>query len=216
MSHSIINPEYPFKQWAWEVAVFFIPNNKSCQIFHIRYLIQDHLSFDFYRLEKSRRIRRENCFIVSIEPLIEMVRNLTWSTYVWCCSNRECINEVNRDHDMIELKGKYYDTSNRNPLAVLVQYDGQMLHVWHLSDPFYRLRSGSEFMVKSMKNRGQIIKFSDGSCIETENNDALNLIIDKLNRVKALKLKSFYRSSSIVGGIFLIMVAIFLCWATLT
>lgn len=132
------------------------------------------------------------------------------------CKNTESVKKADRDQVMIELKGIYHDTSKRNPLAVLVQYDGRLLHVWHLTDPFYRLRSGSEFVIKSMKNRGRVIKFADGSSIETENTDALNMLFDKLRRVKSLKLKSIFKKGSILGAVTLFFLLIWIGWAVFT
>jgi hypothetical protein len=46
---------------------------------------------------------------------------------------------------MIEFKGKYFQFAKAVAVDALVQFDGVLLHVWHLSDPFHRLFSSDEF-----------------------------------------------------------------------
>jgi hypothetical protein len=80
---------------------------------------------------------------------------------------------------MIEINGFYYKKAQNNKtIPVLVQFDGRLLHVWHLSDPFYRVRTSKEFRICSSKNEAlKMIRFQDGACIETDNHE----ILDRLN-----------------------------------
>ena len=101
---------------------------------------------------------------------------------------------------MIELKGIYHNSINKNPLSVLVQYDGQLLHVWHLTDPFYRLRSGSRFSIKPKNKKSEkVIKFPDGASIETENTDALESLQIMICHSHGLKLNAYFQKWKSLG-----------------
>jgi hypothetical protein len=77
---------------------------------------------------------------------------------------------------MIELNGFYYKKAqNSEAIPVLAQFDGRLLHVWHLSDPFYRVRTSKKFRICSTKNETlKTIRFQDGACIETDNLEILD------------------------------------------
>ena len=75
---------------------------------------------------------------------------------------------------VIEFQGAYFRKSKCNPQAVLVQFDGVLLHVWHLSDPFHRLLTSDVFhLPKVFGRRRQHIKLPNGGRIETEDMSAL-------------------------------------------
>lgn len=70
---------------------------------------------------------------------------------------------------MIEFRGTYCDRSNSKSLVVLVQFDGVLLHVWHQSDPFYRILSCDAFQIATSLVKGQrCIKLSNGDRILTD------------------------------------------------
>lgn len=75
---------------------------------------------------------------------------------------------------MIEFKGKYYQYGKSNFVDALIQYDGVLLHVWHLSEPFHRLFSSDEFHLdRSIFRNATILKLPNGGRVETEDNQAL-------------------------------------------
>ena len=83
---------------------------------------------------------------------------------------------------MIEFQGLYYSGGNKNPMTVLIQFDGRHLHVWHLADPFFRLRSSLRFTVRPLnKKSGKMIKFPDGAYIKSEHDHDLNRLMEKTN-----------------------------------
>ena len=70
---------------------------------------------------------------------------------------------------MIEFRGTYCNKSNDKSLMVLVQFDGVLLHVWHQSDPFYRILSCDVFQIASSLVKGQrCIKLLNGDRILTD------------------------------------------------
>ena len=78
---------------------------------------------------------------------------------------------------MIEFKGSFYQQSKVDPIGVLVQFDGIILHVWHLSEPFYRLLSSAEFRISpSFSNGCCAIKLPNGDRVETSDSQAINLL----------------------------------------
>lgn len=114
---------------------------------------------------------------------------------------------------MIELKGIYYNKIEHDPMAVLVQYDGRLLHVWHLTDPFYRLRSGSRFAIKSkQKTEAKVIQFSDGAHIETDNIEALNTLMEKIGSIYASKTRFLFKMLKLFGGLALICSLAYVAW----
>ncbi len=76
---------------------------------------------------------------------------------------------------MIEFKGFYYKKGLSTPHSVLVQFDGVVLHVWHMSEPFHRLLTSDVFRLSlSMGKRKKYIKLPNGGKIETDDSRALN------------------------------------------
>lgn len=70
---------------------------------------------------------------------------------------------------MIEFRGTYSPKSDGKAMMVLVQFDGVLLHVWHQSDPFYRILSCDAFQVASSLMKGQrCVKLSNGDRIWTD------------------------------------------------
>lgn len=81
---------------------------------------------------------------------------------------------------MIEFKGAYSRPPAGKSIAVLVQYDGIILHVWHLSDPFYRLLSSDTFQLSSFPGKKRrYIKLPHGGRIVTDDLEALERIRKK-------------------------------------
>jgi hypothetical protein len=75
---------------------------------------------------------------------------------------------------MIEFKGAYYKTNNTASQSVLVQFDGVLLHVWHLSDPFHRIFASDVFRVHySFARHRRFIKLPNGGKIESDDTNAL-------------------------------------------
>jgi len=85
--------------------------------------------------------------------------------------------EAHTDPKMIEFKGTYFQQVKSGAMDVLVQYDGVLLHVWHLADPFYRLISSDVFHVagSAFKPR-HIIKLPNGGRIVTDNGQAVDML----------------------------------------
>jgi len=70
---------------------------------------------------------------------------------------------------MIEFKGTYFQNPKSAPVHVLVQFDGVVLHVWHLPEPFHRLFSSDVFhMPVSLIKTRHSIKFPNGGHVETD------------------------------------------------
>jgi len=97
---------------------------------------------------------------------------------------------------MIEFKGTYHQFSKADPVAVLVQYDGLILHVWHISEPFHRMTSSDNFNIhKPFAARGHhSIKLPNGSCIKTENRHALDELTQLLDKPEGQKTAALPRS----------------------
>lgn len=115
---------------------------------------------------------------------------------------------------MVELKGIYYNDSKHSPMAVLVQFDGQLLHVWHLADPFFRLRSSSRFMIKPVKKkREKIIKFPDGACIECENTDAFDTLMENVCHSITSNRSLFLRNGTLIVIAALILILLGASWS---
>lgn len=78
---------------------------------------------------------------------------------------------------MIEFKGTYSHESNDGSQMVLVQFDGVLLHIWHLTDPFYRLLSSDVFHFGySRIKRMHHIKLPNGGRVETDDDVAVTLL----------------------------------------
>lgn len=88
---------------------------------------------------------------------------------------------------MIEFKGSYYKRTKANATAVLVQFDGVLLHVWHLSDPFYRLLSSDVFHLSSPLFKGRPrIKLPNGGLIETEDVEAIDALQQPRRQINSI------------------------------
>ncbi|MBI5061976.1 MAG: hypothetical protein HZB87_00465 [Desulfatitalea sp.] len=75
---------------------------------------------------------------------------------------------------MIEFKGLYRPSAQNEAVGVLVQYDGLLLHVWHLSEPFHRLVTSEQFdIVLSFTKTHRTIKLANGGRIETSDREAV-------------------------------------------
>ena len=78
---------------------------------------------------------------------------------------------------LIEFKGVYYKNAVDEAQSVLVQFDGVLLHVCHMSNPFYRLLTSDVFRLPASFGKGaRYIKLPNGGRIETDNADALSTI----------------------------------------
>lgn len=84
--------------------------------------------------------------------------------------------------NMIEFKATYHPRPKTDSVDVLVQYDGVILHVWHLSEPFHRLISSDEFQIaKAVFTRtDQTIKLPNGGRIKTDDRIAFEHLSDTL------------------------------------
>jgi hypothetical protein len=78
---------------------------------------------------------------------------------------------------MIEFKGTYYKSKTTPSQSVLVQFDGVLLHVWHMSNPFHRILASDVFHVQNTMSRGRrFIKLPNGGRIETDDVKAIVLL----------------------------------------
>jgi len=78
---------------------------------------------------------------------------------------------------MIEFKGAFYKNKTMPSQSVLVQFDGILLHIWHMSNPFHRILSSDVFdLPSSMGRKRRYIKLPNGSRIETDDVQALSLL----------------------------------------
>lgn len=74
---------------------------------------------------------------------------------------------------MIEFKGAYFNKTTNESKTVLVQFDGVLLHVWQMADPFCRLLSSDVFSLQPpIGNSKRCIKLPNGGKIETEDINA--------------------------------------------
>lgn len=81
---------------------------------------------------------------------------------------------------MIEFRGTFYQGVKSDPMTVLVQYDGVLLHIWHLSNPFHRLFSSDEFRILgSFVKAEKIIRFPNGGHLETDDHQAFECLTRK-------------------------------------
>lgn len=115
---------------------------------------------------------------------------------------------------MIELKGIYYSDSKHGPMAVLVQFDGRLLHVWHLADPFFKLRSSSRFTIKpAKKKREKMIKFPDGACIQSDNIDALDTLMENTRHSITSNHSLFLKNGTLIVIAALILILLAAGWS---
>lgn len=70
---------------------------------------------------------------------------------------------------MIQFKGAYFNRATKESKAVLVQFDGVLLHIWQLTDPFCRLLTSDVFSLQpAFGKRKRYIKLPNGGKIETD------------------------------------------------
>jgi hypothetical protein len=87
------------------------------------------------------------------------------------------LNQQMNCMEMIEFEGTYRNESGDESHVVLVQYDGVLLHIWHISDPFYRLLSSEVFHLGYERlNRMHRIKLPNGGRILTDDDAAISLL----------------------------------------
>ncbi len=86
---------------------------------------------------------------------------------------------------MIEFKGEYYHPYKTKPSqSVLVQFDGTLLHIWHMSNPFHRILSSDVFQIKKGTRS---IKLLNGGKIETDDMNAVVLLHAKCKQLPTRK-----------------------------
>lgn len=74
---------------------------------------------------------------------------------------------------MIEFKGDYFNKTTNETKTVLVQFDGVLLHVWQMADPFCRLVLSDVFSLQTPIGKGKhYIRLPNGGKIETEDINA--------------------------------------------
>lgn len=77
---------------------------------------------------------------------------------------------------MIEFKGKYSIKSTGEFKSVLVQFDGVLLHVWQLANPFCRLLTSDVFKLQTSIGNKYYIKLPDGTKIVTDDLNGFDLL----------------------------------------
>jgi hypothetical protein len=83
---------------------------------------------------------------------------------------------------MIELEGKYQLSGSESTL-VLVQYDGVILHVWHLAEPFHRLVFSDVFQISSsFSKKRHTIKLPNGGKIDSLDQTAMALLCQEYKK----------------------------------
>lgn len=107
---------------------------------------------------------------------------------------------------MIEFKGAYFNKATNESKTVLVQFDGVLLHVWQMADPFCRLFSSDVFSLQAAIGKGKrYIKLPNGGKIETEDISAfvsLNANYRSCLGVSSLRLLSKRNALRIACGLF--------------
>lgn len=80
---------------------------------------------------------------------------------------------------MIQFKGAYFNKATRESKSVLVQFDGILLHIWQMTDPFCRLLTSDVFTLQPAIGKGKrCIKLPNGGKIETSDITAFSLLSD--------------------------------------
>lgn len=75
---------------------------------------------------------------------------------------------------MIEFKGAYFKNKSSPAQSALIQFDGDLLHIWNISSPFHRILSSNAFRLPFvLGQKGCWIKLPNGGRIETDNLQAL-------------------------------------------
>jgi hypothetical protein len=79
--------------------------------------------------------------------------------------------------EMIEFKGTYSNESDDTSHVVLVQYDGLLLHIWHLSDPFHQILSSDMFHLGYTRmNKMHRIKLPNRGYVLTDDDAAISVL----------------------------------------
>lgn len=103
---------------------------------------------------------------------------------------------------MIEFRGTYYH--NNASKSVLVQYDGALLHIWHMADPFCRLMKSDVFQLQPDIGKGKrCIKLPNGNRIETNDIQAflsLDASRSPMHCTGAHRFVSCRRLAWLIGG----------------
>lgn len=70
---------------------------------------------------------------------------------------------------MIQFKGAYYNKATKESKNVLVQFDGVLLHIWQMTDPFCRLLTSDVFTLQPAFGKAKrCIRLPNGGKIETD------------------------------------------------
>ena len=110
---------------------------------------------------------------------------------------------------MIELKGTYLENEGKKPVSVLVQFDDDVLHVWHLHDPFYRIALSSDFSIALSNDSGHgRIKLSNGARIETSDHENLERLRKDANGIRGKQtIKTIMLHKTILLSVIIILLA---------
>ncbi|MCP4748507.1 MAG: hypothetical protein GY874_20590 [Desulfobacteraceae bacterium] len=107
---------------------------------------------------------------------------------------------------MIEIKGHYFHQTNKDTSRVLIQFDGETLHIWHLSYPFFRLAAFKRFSV-AYGDQG-IIKLPGGAFVKTNDIKGIKILKSKLtDQQNNANLRLPYSAKSLL---FVILILVFL------
>jgi hypothetical protein len=117
---------------------------------------------------------------------------------------------------MIEFKGAFYKNKTMPSQSVLVQFDGVLLHIWHMSNPFHRILSSDVFDLPSpMSRKRRYIKLPNGARIETDDMQALNLLQSNCRSRLTDKIHSVFpyrHGIPIAIGLVAVLAAVFLAY----
>jgi len=76
---------------------------------------------------------------------------------------------------MIQFRGAYFNKATKESKAVLVQFDGILLHIWQMTDPFCRLLTSDVFTLQpTLGKKKCYVKLPNGGRIETEDINAFS------------------------------------------
>ncbi|MBT8340135.1 MAG: hypothetical protein HKP58_08435 [Desulfatitalea sp.] len=113
---------------------------------------------------------------------------------------------------MLEFKGTYFQRMKSKATVVLVQYDGVLLHVWHLSEPFCRLFSSDVFQICApLFTAHQIIKLPNGGRIETDNGRALEELSAMHHTISEQEASRSERFWTITLIVMMVLLVVLLC-----
>ena len=118
---------------------------------------------------------------------------------------------------MIEFKGAFFKNRTMPSQAVLVQFDGVLLHIWHMSNPFHRILSSDIFdLTSAIGSKSRYIKLPNGGRIETDDIQALTLLQSNCRPWLANKVQGVLPQSHavplIVGLIVSLIAVLVLLW----